>query len=212
MKFLKKKEDLRTNGDIQSGDRFVCDDKLGAQDERAGDTDALSLAAGKFMWIALEGCFGKTDAFQHFRRAPCPFGGREFRFVDCQRFGDNFANAHAGIQGSEGILKNHLHLAALGAEFVAGEFKEVAAFKENGPAIGFDETNDHARESGFAATAFADDGEGFAGGDIEAHVVDGDKAVGFVLVGECAAAAGVAFAEISYPEDEFAHKRTHRAA
>jgi hypothetical protein len=194
LEFLKKKEDLRADGNVQGGNRFVCDNEFGTQDKRAGDADTLALAAGKFVRIAVEGGFGETDAFQHFRSAPCALYGREFGFVDGQRFGDNFANAHPRIQRSERVLKNHLHLPALSAEVPAGKFQEVAAFEKNGTAVGLDEAKDHARESGFAAAAFTDNGEGFARGYVEADVIDSDEAIGIILVGECAAATDIAFA------------------
>ena len=42
-------EDLRLDGDIECGDRFVGDDELRFRGERAGDGDALALAAGEFV-------------------------------------------------------------------------------------------------------------------------------------------------------------------
>ena len=46
-------QDLRADGDIQGRDGLVENDCGGPQDERAGDGDALTLAARKLMRIAL---------------------------------------------------------------------------------------------------------------------------------------------------------------
>ena len=40
---------LRLDRDVQRGDRLVGDDQLRAQRERAGDADALALAAGELV-------------------------------------------------------------------------------------------------------------------------------------------------------------------
>ncbi len=44
---------LRLNGNIQRGDRLVADDKSRLQAQRPGDPDALPLASGKLMGIAV---------------------------------------------------------------------------------------------------------------------------------------------------------------
>jgi hypothetical protein len=41
--------------------------------------------------------------------------------VDSERLGHDLVYAHAGIERGEGALKDHLHLAALGAQRFAGE-------------------------------------------------------------------------------------------
>jgi len=50
--------------------------------------------------------------------------------------------------------------------------------------IGLNETEKHAGEGGFAAAAFADDGEGFTRCYGEAHIVNGDEAIAFGFVAE----------------------------
>jgi hypothetical protein len=42
-------EDLGANGNVKRRNRFVADDKLRIEDERAGNADALALSAGKLM-------------------------------------------------------------------------------------------------------------------------------------------------------------------
>ena len=46
-------EDLRLDGDVERGDRLVADDELRLEGERAGDADALALAAGEFVRVAV---------------------------------------------------------------------------------------------------------------------------------------------------------------
>jgi hypothetical protein len=49
LKFLKQEQNLRSNGNVQRRDGFIGDEKFWTQDERAGNSDALALAAGEFV-------------------------------------------------------------------------------------------------------------------------------------------------------------------
>ena len=52
LQLLQQVDDLRLDGHVQRGDRLVADDELGIQRQRAGDADALALAAGELVRIA----------------------------------------------------------------------------------------------------------------------------------------------------------------
>jgi hypothetical protein len=184
LEFLKKQEDLGADGDVESGDGFVGNDERGTKNEGAGDADALALAARKLVRIAVHGIVGQANAAEELRGAGEAIVARELWLVNCQRLRNDFADAHAGIQGSEGVLEDHLHLAALRAQGFTGEMQEIVAFEKYCTVVGFDEAKEHAGEGGFAAAAFADDGEGFAGLNEEAYVVNGDEAISFCFVGE----------------------------
>ena len=47
-------EHLRLDRDVERGDRLVADDQLRVRRERAGDADALPLAAGELVRIAVD--------------------------------------------------------------------------------------------------------------------------------------------------------------
>ena len=49
-------DDLRLDRDVERGDRLVGDDQLRPDGERAGDADALALAAGEFVREAARPC------------------------------------------------------------------------------------------------------------------------------------------------------------
>ena len=53
LQVLEQVDDLRLHGDVEGGDRLVGDDELGRQGERAGDADALALAAGELVRVAV---------------------------------------------------------------------------------------------------------------------------------------------------------------
>ena len=62
-------EDLRLHGDIERRGRLVADDELGFGRQRAGDRDALPLAAGKFMRIFPAVVGMQADQVQQFADA-----------------------------------------------------------------------------------------------------------------------------------------------
>ncbi len=51
---LQEVDDLGLDGDVQRGDRFVGDDDLRPEGQTAGDADALALAAGELVRIAVD--------------------------------------------------------------------------------------------------------------------------------------------------------------
>jgi len=62
-------EDLRLDGDVKRGDRLVGDDEAGAERERAGDADALALAAAEGVGETLEELGTEPDQAEQFFHA-----------------------------------------------------------------------------------------------------------------------------------------------
>jgi hypothetical protein len=58
LEFLEQQKDLSADGDIQSGDGFIGNDERGAKNQGAGDADALALATGKLVRVAVQGVVG----------------------------------------------------------------------------------------------------------------------------------------------------------
>jgi len=54
-------------------------------------------------------------------------------------------------------LENHLHLAALRAQFFSTQREKIAAFETDFTSVGLDQPQEHARQRGFPASALADD-------------------------------------------------------
>ena len=53
LEFEQQVDDLGADRDVERRDRLVADHQLGLQDQGAGDADALALAAGEFVRIAV---------------------------------------------------------------------------------------------------------------------------------------------------------------
>ena len=89
-------EDLRLDGHVESGDGFVGDDDLGLEGKRAGDGDALALAAGEFMRVFLHEARGEADGAHEGGDAGVDVGGAAHA-VDEERFGESIENSHTRV-------------------------------------------------------------------------------------------------------------------
>jgi hypothetical protein len=98
-------EDLGLDGDVEGTDGFVADDEFRLEDQRAGNADTLSLAAGEFVWVAVYGIGRQTyfgeDSADVFREI-----GAGYFFVDLEWFADDAADGHSRIERAEWVLEN----------------------------------------------------------------------------------------------------------
>jgi hypothetical protein len=101
--------------------------------------------------------------------------------MNFERFGENGADAEARIEGVIGVLKNHLNLFSVGAEFGTSEGTDGLALVGNGTGGGIDEADDGATEGRLARTAFADEAEGGTLFDGEGNIVEGFDHTGLAL-------------------------------
>src|SRR5260370_31022177 len=93
LEFLQKEENLRADGNIESGDGFVGDDQLWLEYQGPSDADALALAAGEFVRIAARGVFIQTNASKNRRRARLAVRRGETGLMNGERFGNDFTIA-----------------------------------------------------------------------------------------------------------------------
>ena len=92
---------------------------------------------------------------------------------DHDRLYDRRADCESGVEGAGGSPEDHLDFPSAGSQGIAAHGGEVFAVEQNAAGGGFDQPDDGAAERGFAGTAFADEADGFAGLDGQAHVIDG---------------------------------------
>ncbi len=104
-------EHLRLNRDIQRRDRLVGDDESRVERERAGDADALSLAAAKLVWIAVQDIRIHADDLEQVAHTVVHlFGCAELEVL--QRLRDDAPDRVTRVQRAKGVLEDHLHIGA----------------------------------------------------------------------------------------------------
>ena len=116
---LEQVHHLRLDRYIKRRHRFVADDELGVQRKRARNADALALASRHFMRVAIaEARIQATDR-QKFAHACGALRGVRLDAVHLDRFADDVAHLHAGIERAVRVLEYHLDTPAQRQQFLA---------------------------------------------------------------------------------------------
>ena len=170
-------ENLRADRDVQRGDGLVQHDQLGRQRQRAGDGDALALAARELVRVQAGRSLRQTDDVEQLGYAT-PARDAVQVAVDHQRLGHDGRDPHAGIERSVGILEDGLHEPPVVALAGAPEGMDVAALETDGPPGGPLETQDELRRGGLPAARLTHQAEGGAGLDREGDRVHGAHEAG----------------------------------
>jgi hypothetical protein len=148
--------DLGLDTDIKGAHRFVADEELRFDGQCPGDPDALALSAAELVGMTSRHFGPEADLGQQRGDAVGTPGGREIAKMDLQRLTDDRPDRHAGIQRSEGILKNVLDPAAKGSELLLGEGKDVLSLPEGLPGSRPDKFHERAADRCFTAAALPD--------------------------------------------------------
>src|SRR6185503_11731445 len=95
--------DLRLDRNIKRGDRFVGNDEIRIDGERASDADALALTAGELVWISFDETLAETDCLEQFLhallRGPSARESKRLEWL-----ADDLTDCHARVQRRVRIL------------------------------------------------------------------------------------------------------------
>ncbi len=117
LQVLQQVHHLRLHRDVERRHRFVADDELRLDGERARDRDALPLAAGELVRVALRVRRRQADDAQQLGHALALAPG--VQAVQRERLGEHVADRHARVQRRVRVLEDDLHRAALRAQVAA---------------------------------------------------------------------------------------------
>ena len=171
LEVLQEVDDLGLDRDVERRDGLVADDQRGLHGEGARDAHALPLAARELVRVAVGVLRQEPDVPEqilHARRARVPVGHDP---VHAERLGQDLADGHPGVERAVGVLEDHLDPAPEGPEGGLVERREVLAFEEDRPARRPLELQDAPPRRRLAAARLADEAEGLAAADREAHPV-----------------------------------------
>ena len=161
---------LRLDRLVERRHRLVENDETRRQRQCARDVDALALAAGDLVRIAVGEVFGpQPDLAEQFagQRARGVLGHAVHLGTERDRLLDGQARIERGVA----VLEHHLHAAA---QFAQRQFAaNRAAVIDDVAGIALHQVHQEARGGRLAAAGLADDADGLALGDIERHVVHG---------------------------------------
>src|SRR5690606_8596931 len=145
-------EDLPAYGHVERADGLVGDEHGGTGGERAGDGDALALPAGELVGVAFGGGGRQPDLVEEFGD-PVPHGFAERD----ERFGDDVAHPHAGVERAHRVLEDDLQAAPQEAEPPLGQAGDLLAAELDGAGGGLVERAQQPQQRRLAGAGLADD-------------------------------------------------------
>ncbi len=159
--FAQQSQDLGLDRDVQRGDGLVRDQHVGFERERPRDHGALALTPAERLWRTPIRGARQSDELEQLLDVSALAGGVD-EPVHARRFPDRRADCHTRVEGGVGILEDHLHSLAHGAELGAAEREQVAVLEANAALVGLDQAQHAASEGGLAAARLTDHAEHFA--------------------------------------------------
>ena len=139
----------------------------------ARDADALPLASREFVRIATHLIGPEADPLEELRDARFFVSRALEEAVDAHRLRHDRADRHPRVERAEGVLEDDLHLPARRPQLGGGEAHDVAIAEADRAARRLVQAEDRPPERALPAAALADEAEGLARVELEAHAIDG---------------------------------------
>ena len=174
LQVLQQVDHLGLDRHVERRHRLVADDQLGLDGERAGDADALALAAREFVREAVHVVGLQADRLEQLRRRGLPSPSASVASLWMVSASPMIAPTFMPrVQRGVGVLEDDLHVAAQRTQVVAVHAPDVGALEPDLARAGLDQPQDAAAGRRLAAARFAHQAQGLALADVEADAVDG---------------------------------------
>ena len=162
-------EHLGLDGDIERGDGLVEHDDVGLERERAGDPDALALAAGELVRVP-----GRVLGPQphHLQQLGNALGSFRPATLDDERLAQHVDDAHARVQRRVRVLEHDLQPPAERPQLAAGELLDLAPVEADHARRRIEQAQHEPARRRLAAPRLPHQPDGLAPVEREAHAVD----------------------------------------
>ena len=169
---MKEPQHLRLRGNVEPRDDLVGEHEIGPQHHGAGDADALPLAAGELVGVAVDRAASEADAIEH-----AVHQRERRRSVVCQAMEQNRLDQDASdrmprIERGHRVLEDHLHAPAQRPPRALVERADVDAVEQDRAGRRHDETEQRPAERGLAGAGLADNADGLALADRDVDAVE----------------------------------------
>ena len=171
LQVLQQVDDLGLDRNVQRRHRLVADDEVRVHRQGSRDADALALATGELVGVAIREVRVQPDEPQQLLHPPSPILDRADRVV-VQRLLQDVADRHPRIERRERVLEDHLHLPAHPPQRGAAELGDLLAVEVDRAPRDREQAGDQPRERGLPATGLADEAQGLATPDLQVDAVD----------------------------------------
>ena len=167
---------LRTDRNVQRRDRLVGNDELRLHDQRAGNTDTLSLTTRELVWETGSELRQQTYLVQNALYFFLALLLILIQMEVDQTFRDDVINLCSLIQRSHWVLENHLAFTDdFLIQFLVNPTVDPAALEENFTSRGWVDSQDRTANGGLAGTGFTYQREGFAFVNVKVDIVYRNK-------------------------------------
>src|SRR6266436_3938558 len=166
--------DLRLHRTIESRERFIQNQELWLEGQRASDGQPLALTAAQLSGRPLYNVWRKTDSFEQGTGALLHFFTRIFALQN-QRFDEYLEYIPSWVQRACGILKYELDLRANLTTRALPKLDEVFSFKPNVSRRRGFETGETGCQRALARSGFADNCQRGPGKNGEGHAIQSEQ-------------------------------------
>ena len=187
LEVVEEVEDLALDRDVEGGDGLVADDELGVEGERPGDADALPLAAGELVRVAMDVALVEADPR---RAARGPSSSRSRLFVRPWTYGPSpmiSPTVMRGLRLAYGSWKTICMSRRTAHHLLVAQLEDRLAVDRHRARRRRDEPQDDLAERRLAAAGLADQAERLAASHVEADAVDGPDRADLANAEEAAA-------------------------
>ena len=175
LKIHEQVDDLRLDGDVQRAHRFIADDDPRLEHKGPRDADALALAPGELVGIAIQLAAAESHSPEDIGDPPPDRRSVEFRKVGPQGFAHDVAHSHSRIQRSQGVLEDDLGIPAHLPQCTLVQFAHALSQQAHVSGGGRHQPENGAGERRLAAARFTHDAKGLSRAQLQVHPVHGPQ-------------------------------------
>ena len=173
LQVVEQVDDLRLDRHVERGDRLVGDDQLRPQRERAGDADALALAAGELVRVAVVVLRVQADELEQVLHRPLDARASVLTFWIRNGAPTIVPTVCRGFSDEYGSWKIICMSRRSGRIWPLRQVRDVAALEDDLAAGRLEQPGEQPAGGRLAAAGLADQAERLARADVEVDAVDG---------------------------------------
>src|ERR1019366_427972 len=169
-------KDVDAGGRVEHADDLVCDEQLHVKQQRAGDQQALQLAAGELVRILTEHITRvERDRVQRRLDLVLPCLARQDSEIHAADQLEDPVRAVDRVARAERVLENALHVPVVVPQLGPLEGGDVVSVEEDLPATGGGQPQHDPAERRLAAAALADERDHLTWFDVKADLAQGQR-------------------------------------
>ena len=171
LQLLQQAQHLGADGHVEGAGGLIADNQFRLHRQRPGNGDALQLATGEFVGIAVAVFTPQLDPVQQQADTLLPLPERQPHAQADHALGDNFSHRHPRVHGGKRVLEYHLDQLAVGQHFAPRQRAYRIALKADSAVADGLQVEDGPPQGGLATARLPHQCVGFAAAYSQRHAV-----------------------------------------